>query len=171
MSKDHLDAERAIYIDFESLKEDPPRPGLLGVLTAGNPDRFEQLVLDPDLRRAAEAKRHCRALALPEAIAEIAERAEREDRSIVGWSLFERTVVEKADLPADLKAAFVARYVNGRQIATRWKAGSIRGFSSRKTAPFDTRNRLDRFAELTGYPHVAALEGSPAKWLRRVTRK
>jgi hypothetical protein len=102
--KDHLDVERAIYIDFESLKEDPRRPGLLGVLTAGNPDRFEQLLLAPALRRAAEAKLHCRAVALPEAIAQIVERAEREDRLIVGWSLFERTVVEESELSALLKA-------------------------------------------------------------------
>jgi hypothetical protein len=171
MSSDQLDAERAIYIDFESLKEDPPRPGLLGVLTAGHPDRFEQLVLDPVLRGAAKAKSHCRALGLPEAIAEIVTRAEQGDRSIVGWSLFERTVIEKAELQAPLKAGFVARYVNGRQIATRWRSRIHPNVQLPRDGPFDTRNRLDRFAELTRYPHLTALQGSPAKWLRRVTQQ
>jgi hypothetical protein len=57
MSNDALrDAKRAIYLDFESIKEDPPRPALLGILVASDEGGFEQLVLDPILAGAAKAK-------------------------------------------------------------------------------------------------------------------
>ena len=95
-------------------------------------------------------------------------RAEREDRAFVGWSLFERTVVEKSDLPAALKEAFVARYVNGRALASKWKTTLHLRVKVERDDRFDARNRLDRFAALTAYPHTAALVGEPARWLRRV---
>ena len=165
------DPNRAIYIDFESLKQDPPRPGLLGVLTEGEGGRFEQLVLDPTLADGARARPHCRATSLPEAVAEIARRAGSEDRAIVGWSLFERTVIQKTDLPKTVKDGFVARYVNARAVASRWKSVVHPNHKLPKDDAFDTRNRLDRFAELTQYPGVTGLRGKPAAWLRRVTQR
>jgi hypothetical protein len=165
-----LDPDRAIYIDFESLRQDPPRPGLLGVLAAGENGHFEQLVLDQALAGAARAKLHCRAITFADAIAEIVKRAAAEDRAIVGWSLFERTVIEKSDLPTALKKAFADSYVNGLRIAARWKSVLHPDVKLPKDNKFDPRNRLDRFAELTRYRHVATLHGKPAAWLRRVTK-
>ena len=166
----HLNSDRAIYIDFESLREDPPSPGLLGVLVAGPEGGFEQLILDPVLARAAKATPHCRAIPLPDAIAEIVKRADDEDRAIVGWSLFERSVVQKSAIPQTVKDRFVARYINGRQLASRWKSVLHPDVKLPKNDKFDPRNRLDRFAELTRYPHVAKLQGKPAAWLRRVLK-
>ena len=101
MAEEQVDARRATCIDFESLKQDPPEPGLLGVLTM-EPVHFEQLVLDPVLSGAAKAKAHCRAVLLPQEIEELTEKAAR-GPEIVGWSLFERTVIEQAELSVDLK--------------------------------------------------------------------
>ena len=163
------DSNRAIYIDFESLKQAPPNPGLLGVLTT-EPDHFEQLILDPVLCRAAKAKPHCRPVSLPQTIAEIVDRADREDRQIVGWSLFERSVVQKSAIPQTVKDRFVARYINGREVASRWKSVLHPDVKLPKDDKFDPRNRLDRFAELTRYRHFAELQGKPAAWLRRVMK-
>ena len=165
-----FDANRGIYIDFESLKQDPPLPGLLGVLTSGEADGFQQLVLDPILARAARAKPHCRGVSLLDAIAEIVQRAEDENRAIVGWSLFERSVVEQSAIPQTVKDRFVARYINGREVASRWKSVLHPDVKLPKDDKFDPRNRLDRFAELTRYRHFAELQGKPAAWLRRVTK-
>jgi hypothetical protein len=155
-----------MYIDFETLRQDPPNPGLLGVLYD---ETFEQLILDDRLRGAAVARRHCRAIAFSDAIAEITGRAQQQDRSVVGWSLFERRVVQSAGLRPDLEAAFVSRYVDGRAIATRWKSRLHPRVQVPRFDRFDPRNRLDRFAALTAYPHGSALQGTPAKWLRQVT--
>ena len=167
-----MDPNRAIYIDFESLKQDPPRPSLLGVLTEGEASRVEQLVLDPSLADGARAKPHCRATSLPEAVAEDRPGVPgTEDRAIVGWSLFDRTVIQKTDLPKTVKDVFVPRYVNGRALASRWKSVVHPDLKLPKDDAFDTRNRLDRFAELTQYPGVTGLRGEPAAWLRRVTQR
>ena len=45
------EAERAIYIDFEGFQD--KSPSLIGVLIE---DKFEQIVLDPELESAASAK-------------------------------------------------------------------------------------------------------------------
>jgi hypothetical protein len=166
-----LDPNRAIYIDFESLRQDPPRPGLLGVLVAGENGGFEQLVVDQGLAGAARAKSHCRAITFADAIAEIVKSAKVEERAIVGWSLFERSVIEKADLPSALKTAFTDSYVNGLRIAARWKSVLHPDLKLPKDNRFDPRNRLDRFAELTRYPNVSGLRGKPADWLRRVIER
>ena len=143
---------------------------------ARRPDRrggksLRATVLDPSLADGARARPHCRATSLPEAVAEIARRAGNEDRAIVGWSLFDRTVIQKTDLPKTVKDVFVARYINGRALASRWKSVVHPDLKLPKDDAFDTRNRLDRFAELTQYPGVTGLRGEPAAWLRRVTQR
>jgi hypothetical protein len=56
----HIDAQRAIYIDFECLQRQPPQkphPALLGVLIGAADEDFEQLITDDRLAPARIANR------------------------------------------------------------------------------------------------------------------
>lgn len=80
----HDEAARGIYIDFECLLTKPrPTPKLLGVL---DEDAFEQLILDTQLAPARVANGRCRVEDAGRAIVALVARAEREGRTLVGWS-------------------------------------------------------------------------------------
>ncbi len=163
------DAQRAAYIDFESLRTGSAAPTLLGILEwTGAAPTFEQHVLDPVLATAAVARRCCRVTSVHDAIARLVEVANSNDTAIVGWGPFERDVIDASNLPSPLKAAFRDRYVSGRALATRWKNTIYPTLKIERDGPFDPRNRLDRFARISGYPDVAKLTGRPAAWIRHV---
>lgn len=117
----YVEAQRALYIDFEGQKDKPPvllgcarRPGRDGT------PRVWQAVLDPLFVPLAEAE-DLRLLTLPTAVEHIVIRAEVKDRLIVAWSEHELDIVRES-CPTSLVARFEARFVNGRKVAVRWSS-------------------------------------------------
>lgn len=104
-----MEAFRAIYIDFEGLKEEPP--SLIGIATEYH---FRQVVLSPTLKGAADAK-GLRFGAIDAVAGELVQQSEDEDRRIVGYSQFERQGLEEHGL-----VELGTRYRDARMIGRRW---------------------------------------------------
>lgn len=111
------DALRALYIDFEGNKDQPPV--LLGVhrVGRGQHPHVQQDVTDPVFEGLVP-----RYLPLLDAVRNVVMRAENKQRLIVAWTEHELKVVRRecADDQA-LVAAFEARYVNAYSVAKRWR--------------------------------------------------
>jgi len=103
-------AERAIYIDFEGFTDQTP--ALIGILID---DQFEQVVLDPRLQQAAEAK-HLRVVSQVAIIKEVVNRANSEKRQIVAYTQHEKNVVHRF---ANIDVT--GPYRDARMIAMRWR--------------------------------------------------
>jgi len=102
--------ERAIYLDFEGLKGQPPV--LAGVLWE---DRFEQMVFDEGFKSAAQTWR-LPFLPFAEAMLQLRKRCEAEGRMLICFSEFELRQIEQngGGNLADI-------YVNALPYARRWK--------------------------------------------------
>ncbi len=133
------EAERAIYIDFEGFVGHPP--SLLGVLIG---DALEQIVLDPRLRGAAEAK-NLRITTLQESITDLLATSRYEDRLIVAYTQHEKIVIQE-HAGIDLTGP----YRDARMIALYWKnvCYSKKAMKGRG---------LKDFLELIDYPRSAHL--------------
>ena len=158
----------ALFVDFESLQE-PLSPAILGILKVeqGAP-AFEQIVLASRLATAAIASRHIHFSAPEAAFAALADSA----LPIVGWSLFDRAVVDSLPIAQSVKRAWADRYVNALAAARTWRTRVHPTFKIIKESNFDAKHTLDKYAELAGYSDVDALRGAtPAKWIRHVTEQ
>jgi len=111
------DALRALYIDFEGNKDQPPV--LLGVHRVGRGEHphVQQDTTDPLFDGLVP-----RYLPLLDAVRNVVVRAEAKDRQIVAWTEHELKVVRTccAEDP-DLVDRFAARYVNAYSVAKRWR--------------------------------------------------
>ena len=153
-SRRHLgeaEALRALYVDFEGEKGEPPV--LLGVHRRGRGARpfVQQDVLDQAF--AGLAGPAGRAVTLREAVEKVIRRAEHGDRRIVAWSEHELNVVRTllADDPG-LVASFEARFVNARALAERWRHRLHAGAGA-------DCGRLADYLALIGYPVPAEAAG------------
>jgi hypothetical protein len=171
LNTNRIDIRRAIYIDIESLKTDPPHCALAGVLTGTGGEALEQLIVDPRLAPARVAKRdRLRVAVWPDAVEEIVTRAVSDDRRIVGWSNFDRDRMTEAR--ADLRGEIYARYVNALEIARPWRRTVHPGFKIEPADQFAPKHTLDKYARLAGYKDVWALEdATPAQWIRHTLRQ
>lgn len=136
------EALRALYVDFEGEKDEPPV--LLGVLRhsgRGSRPFVHQVVVDETFASLAAS-----AMSLREAVATVVVRAERGDRRIVSWTEHDLEVVRTlgGDDPA-LVARFEARYVNARAVAERWR-NRLHGGDGPQPG------RLVDYLALIGYP-------------------
>ena len=163
---DRIDIDRAIYIDIESLRTDPPHCALIGVLTGPDGEDLEQLIVDPRLAPARVAKRECLRVAnWPDAVGEIVTRAASDDRRLAGWSNFDRDRMTEAR--PDLRGEIQARYINALELARPWRQKVHPGFKIEREDQFSPKHTLDKYARLAGYKDVWALEDAkPAKWTR-----
>ena len=111
------EALRALYIDFEGRKDEPPV--LLGVHRRGRGSRpfVQQDVVDPAFEGLVP-----RYLPLREAVESVVLCAEHGDRRIVSWSEHDLRVVRalRGEDP-ELVARFEARYANALAVAKRWR--------------------------------------------------
>lgn len=111
------DALRALYVDFEGNKDQPPV--LLGVHRRGRGARpyVQQDVTDPAFDGLVP-----RYFPLPEAVRNVVRRAEHRNVPIVAWTEHELKVVRRdcAD-DANLVARFEACYVNAYSVAKYWR--------------------------------------------------
>ena len=161
------EAQRAIYVDFECLGTKPPHLALLGMLVGSGDQQFEQIIIDERLAPARVASHRTRVAPAPVAAGELVARANAEDRSIVGWSLFDRDRLIEAR--SDLKGEITARYVNALQIARPWGRSLHPGVRIEREGRHSPKHTLDKYAALAAYPRVAALRsGEPARWIRHV---
>lgn len=91
---------------------------------------------------------------------------------LVGWSLFDRDLVDKSNIDAALKEEWTSRYVNALADARRWRTKIHPSFKISRLHRFDPKHTLDRYAAFTGYPNVAALRGAtPATWIRHLLKQ
>ena len=161
------EAQRAIYVDFEQPKgspANPSRPALLGVLIGARGEDFEQLIIDDRLAPAVVANHRCRVEVLPNAVADLLERAIVENRAIVGWSNFDRDRMIAA-LP-HREGEIKKQYVNPLSMARQWARSIHPHVPIVRAAPASPRHTLDQYASLAGYPQTAKLaQGMPARWI------
>jgi hypothetical protein len=165
------EARRAIYIDVESLKTDPPHIAILGMLTGSGGAGLAQLIVDPRLAPARVAKRdRLRAVELTEAVRELVQTAADEDRRIIGWSNFDRDRL--IDVCPHLAGAVRGRYVNALEIGRRWRSKVHPSFGIGRANQFSPKHTLDQYARLAGYECLGALErAKPARWIRHTLRQ
>jgi hypothetical protein len=107
----HDEAACGIYIDFEGFSDKPPL--LIGVLY---PERFEQVVLDPALEEAANAK-NLKCEALEPVITTLLDECAARKCGIFAFTRHELNVV--SDYTA-LGGRLKPRYRDGHKIAKRW---------------------------------------------------
>lgn len=111
------EALRALYIDFEGRKDQPPV--LLGTLRRSRGPRPH---VQHDIVDARFGALGSRAMTLRDAVENVVRRAERGDRRIVSWSEHDLRVVRSMSAEdSDLVARFERRYANARQVAQRWR--------------------------------------------------
>lgn len=128
------DAERAIYVDFEGFAN--KSPSLLGILV----DRsLSQVVLDPRLKPAAEAK-GCKIAGIRDVAVALKKWCQQSGRKLVGYSQHELQVFFKY---ADVD--FRDEYRDARMIAKRWWNICRPGIPRRD-------NGLKTFLEAIGQP-------------------
>jgi hypothetical protein len=111
------EARRALYIDFEGQKDEPPV--LLGVHRHGRGSRpfVHQVVMDQAFASLAEP-----VMSLREAVEKVVLRADHGDRRIVSWSEHDLNVVRTLAVEdPDLVVSFEAHYANARAVAERWR--------------------------------------------------
>jgi hypothetical protein len=137
------EARRAMYVDFEGRKEQPPV--LLGMVAGDErAERLRQVVLEPRFTPAAE-RWGLDLMPVAKIVEEVVRRAEQEDRLLVGWSHHEERIV-RALCPEELADRFAARYMSAIETARRWR---------RRTYPQAGRlpdgNRLAAYLKLIGY--------------------
>jgi hypothetical protein len=160
-------ARRAIYIDFESLATKPPHPVLLGVVVGDDAEHVEQIVTDPRLAPARVARSACRAQPLVDAVGDLVARARREERLLVGWSLFDRDRL--IDARPDLATEVKALYRNALKTARPWRKTVYPRFKIERADEFAPKHTLDKYAALAAYPNLRALgNAEPARWIRHV---
>jgi hypothetical protein len=156
------EAQRAIYIDFECVKE---KPALLGVLVGSDGEQLGQIITDERLAPAKAANKRCRVAPAPAAAGTLVAEAKAGERNIVGWSFFDRDRL--IDACPDRKADINALYVNALQVARPWRQTIHHGFRIDKEDQFAAKHTLDKYAILARYPDAASLQkATPATWIR-----
>lgn len=130
----HQEANDAIYVDCEGYMDSPPK--LIGIQVGRE---LEQVVLDPALEQAAEAK-GLRVSSLEEEVHCLLKRSMIENRLIVAYSQHERNLFrDYAQVDLGLK------YRDARMIAKYWR-------NKCKPAGVGKSNALKDFLKAIGYP-------------------
>lgn len=143
------EADRAIYIDFEGFPERAPH--WIGVLID---DRYQSIVLDPELALAAEAKQ-LPVMGLEDVVESLLRQSVQEDRYIVGFSYHEKdTILKYAGIDIS------HRYRDAHKVAKTW-ANRLRGD---KPANWE----LVTFLKFIGFEYTNYGQTLVTKWLRAV---
>ena len=164
-------ADRAIFVDFEALKTDPPHPALLGVLVGSEGEDLEQLILDARLAPARKARpARTRVTNTADAVDALANLARTHDLRLVGWSIFDRDlmIVARPDLVGEIRE----RYLNALEVARPWRQKLHPSFRIDPEDRFSPKHTLDKYARLARYPRAAAFENArPAAWIRHTIQQ
>jgi hypothetical protein len=170
--------KQGIYIDFEGTQTDPPV--MLGIfwVTPDGEEHFEQLIFNPILDSAAQAKGKesgdgaCIVVgSLEAAFTRALELSEELGVPIVEWSFREEQVLDASRLSETMIRRIKSRILNGLPVARRW-ARRTQERSALKPDRRGKRYTLSNFAKLTGYD-VPSLygAGNSASRVREVLRQ
>lgn len=149
-------ANRAIIIDFEGTKADPP--SLLGVLYVKDGEMtqtFDQFVFETALFPAGDSTEVCTNQDLSTTLINLANLARSENRILIAWSSREIQAIREANLPSLVMDFLSDNVVDARVLARRWK----RRFFPDVVFPYITgqgRHRLSEYMKLIGYPVPSA---------------
>ncbi len=136
------EALRALYIDFEGQKDQPPV--LLGVLRRGG--KGSTPFVHQDVVDKAFTSFSVPVMSLRGAVEKAVLRAERSGRRIVSWSQHDLEVVRTLrDDDPELVARFEGRYANALSVAKRWRNRCYGGVKP-------AIGRLADYLALIGYP-------------------
>lgn len=163
-------AERALYIDFEGTMTKPS--SFLGIACEG---KWEVVVIEESLWPAAEHGARggsVQTARIEDVLAQIRERAEREDRCVVAWSTRELDEIETSlpDASPDL-LWWKSNLINALPIAKRWArrhSMEIRAIPSTHGGR-ENRYSLSGFMEAVGFDVPRNLgTGNSAQRIRHV---
>jgi hypothetical protein len=155
------EALRALYIDFEGQKDQPPV--LLGVLRRGG--KGSTPFVHQDVVDEAFASLPVPTMSLRDAIEKAVLRAEHGDRRIVSWSQHDLEVVRTLrDHDPNLVARFEALYANALSVAKRWRNRCYGGVKP-------ANGRLADYLALIGYPVPDDAAGGQVGETIRVLRR
>lgn len=175
------EAERAIYIDFEGRKGEPPV--LLGSLyfegrKVSDPDRlvFRHDVLDPALHAVIDGDKieglhhyQCLARTLPQAVHDLIRRAKNQRRPIVAWSEHEITTIEASGVSSYLQKQMRRWFRNGLATARRWRRECHADWTLERDAA-GRANRLAAYMDRVGYDVPAEFRGGRVGETIKATR-
>jgi hypothetical protein len=147
-----IEAERAIYIDFEGFEEKAPH--LIGVLID---DTYQSIVLDPELTLAADAKQ-LPVMGLNDLNQSLVRQCVQVDRYIIGFTSNEKNVVQEY---ADIDISH--RYRDAHKVAKTW-ANRLPGGKPESW-------RLVTFLKFIGFEYTNYGQSLVTKWLRAVIDK
>lgn len=169
ISKDY--ASRAIYIDFEANPEH--KPSILGVLyreDADGMDVFSQYVIEERLHPAGNLQMN---RIIDEAIEEILDLSERENRLILAWSEKEIKDIEEYCRP-DLYLRAKKVLKNAIPIAKRWHNVFYPGIRIPQTQ-YRGKHTQEYYMRLVGFsvPGVygPGAASKPIRWMRDELRR
>ena len=167
-------ANRAIIIDSEGTKADPP--SLLGVLYVKDGEvtqTFDQFVSETALFPAGDSTDVCTNQELKTTLINLSNLARSEDRMLIAWSSREIQATKEAGLPSSDIDFLSENAVDARILARRWK----RKFFPDVGFPFITgqgRHRLSGYMKLIGYPvppaHRPGNTGQRIRYVRQQLR-
>ncbi len=164
------EAMRAIYIDFEGRKDEPP--ALLGSLyfegrSTPDPDRlvFRHDILDPVLHGLAGAldisgpyRYESHARTLPQAVHDLVRRVKNQKRPIVAWSHHEIKKIDEADLSKYLDGVVDRWFRDGKATARRWRL-TLHPEWQLERDDAGRADRLSRYLERIGYEVPTEFQG------------
>ena len=168
------DVENGIYIDFEGTAVDPPvMLGLMYKKNDGN-DYFEQMIFEPLLKTAAEAKsinggenRYCVYLdSLEDALMRVIKISRVEKRKIYAWSIREENVFFDSKISSEEKGRL--EIVNALKVARQW---ARKNYDITKIPKNDRGGKytLENFAKIFDFEITRMLRsGNSASRLRSV---
>ena len=153
-----VEAQRAIYIDFEGFQNKPPSclGGVWAIGKKGSDDNLacihdiHQRELHPLIdaytpRFPAISQYEQRNFSISQSINDLARRAYKQDRRIVSWSTHEINKVAEAELEASLLETFKLNYRDGKITAKAW-------FQQLGLDTSNQSNKLIRYLEEADYP-------------------
>ena len=153
-----LEAQRAIYIDFEGFKDQPP--SLFGWVWAIGKKASDDhlacmhdihdkalwpLVGEVDLPSGTVGTYEQRPFSVGQSINDLARRAKKQDRRIVSWSTHEMAKIAESELSPSLLRTFERNYRDGKATAKKW-------FQQLGLSTASQSNTLVRYLEQVGYP-------------------
>lgn len=170
MSVDHSkrlspkEAERAVYLDFESHKEGPPF--LAGILVEGE---FRQVTFDPQLQTAAqEAPRGTEVATLTEFVDELLSLCETEGRRLVGYS--KKELHDIAATGENRLRRARTHYADANKIAKSWMhRAHSRRLAEMQAAVKKQKNRWTKRVGLKDYVATDLVDFDIPKHLRKTS--
>ena len=170
-----IEADRAIYIDFEGTAVDPP--SFLGAAWADGDDRFfVQFVIEQALWPAARAKAD-----MPDRIVEpstwnnltqLRALAETENRLVIAYTEHESQSLRE-NVDGEAGVWFGSNVINALPIAKAWKRLAFPDvvFKKDPKRPMRGKHQLDRYFKLIGYDVPKAFGPDNSAQRIRATRE